>query len=404
MIVKRNVHSSELLYQATEIVSPNVFGEERKDQDRARFFEPGLIGVVCDGVSSSPRSSAGAELVASCAPILFARDTHEGLRMVCDLLMAHRHEFQATDLAVSDDVPEAMQAMLRNVLREKQATSYQTTVAAVRLRPGRSDVGAKIVRCGDSAVFAFWDDGELLYSSLAQPPQHESTHRPASTSDGWQFGPGDQILVRVEGPLDGHTTVVENGGIQERHRKNWLVCTAVEACSDVEQDGCARPGAVVIARGDRLLVPKYLYGQLLMSGCRKYRCLDYSSTIRIMPASPPRVPSDGIEHRGSVTAVLPDHFYSGQYDYIQDRFPCGTHFVLGSDGFYSAFATASHMWAWLQENRSALAVPQEREAKLRDLHQQLHEKGTDDDMSCVWMYPVAAGATAGAAAAGEQEE
>ena len=102
--------------------------------------------------------------------------------------------------------------------------------------------------------------------------------------------------------------------------------------------------------------------------------------------------------------MLPDHFYSGQYDYIEDRFPCGTHFVLGSDGFYSAFATASQMWAWLQEYRNALAVPQEREAKLRDLHQQLHEKSTDDDMSCVWMYPVPAGATAAAAGATKREE
>jgi hypothetical protein len=320
------------------------------------------------------------------------------------MLMAYREEFQKARLAVPDDVSKAVQTMLRDVLREKQATSYQTTVVAVRLRPGKSDVGADIVRCGDSAVFAFWDDGELLYSSLTQTAQNENRDHRAFMSDGWRFGPGDQILVRVEGALDGHRTVIGNGGIQERHRKNWLVCTAVEACSDVEQDGGARPGAVVIARGDRLLVPKYLYGQLLMSGCRKYRCLDYSSTIRIMPASPPRVPSDGIEHRGSVTAVLPDHFYSGQYDYIQDRFPCGTHFVLGSDGFYSAFATASQMWTWLQENRSALAVPQEREAKLRDLHQQLHEKGTDDDMSCVWMYPVPAGATAGEAPATGREE
>ena len=393
-----------LQYQAVTIVSPNVFGEERKDQDRARFFEPGLVGIVCDGVSASPRAAAAAELVTSVAPILFARDAREGLRMVCDLLITYREEFQKARLAVSEDVSEAVQNMLRDVLREKQATSYQTTVVAVRLRPGTSDVGADIVRCGDSAIFAFGDDGELLYSSLAHTAQNENRDHRVCTFDRWRFGPGDQILVRVEGPLDRHATDIRNGGIQERHRKNWLVCTAVDACSDGEQDGCARPGAVVLARGDRLLVPKYLYGQLLACGCEKYRYLDYSSTIRIMPASPPCVPTDGIEHKGSVTRVLPDHFYSGHCDSIEDRFPCGTHFVLCSDGFYSAFATATQMWAWLQENKNALADAQEREAKLRDLHQQLQAKGTDDDMAFVWLYPVPASAATGAGVTAEKEK
>jgi serine/threonine protein phosphatase PrpC len=151
-------------------------------------------------------------------------------------------------------------------------------------------------------------------------------------------------------------------------------------------------------------VPRYLYGWQLTHAGQKYRYLDYSSTIRIVTTAPPWVLADGIEHRGSVTTVLPDHFYSGHYDYIEDRFPCETHFVLCSDGFYSAFATTSQMWAWLQENRDAPASVQEQEPKLRDLHQQLHEKGGDDDMSFVWIYPTPATAPVGAGAAAEQEE
>lgn len=402
--MKQGLYVPEALYRAAVIVSPNRFGEEQKDQDRARFSEPGLIGIVCDGVTSSPRSGNAAELVTSFAPILFEGDARERLRTICDLLMAHRHEFQATDLAVSDDVPEAMQAMLRDVLREKQATSYQTTIVAVRLRPSGSDVGVDILRCGDSAIFAFSGDGELLYSSLGRPRQTQDECHHPFMSDQWRFGPDDRILVRVEGRLADHRTLGENGGIQERHFRNWLVCTAIDACPDDKKDQPRPLDGVVIAPGDRLLVPRYLYGQQLTSGGRKYRCLDYSSTIRIVPASPPGVWADGIEHRGSVTTVLPDHFYSGHYDYVEDRFPCGTNFVLCSDGFYSAFATASGLWSWLQENRDALADPQEREKKLKELHGQLHEKGTDDDMSCVWIYPTPATAPAGETPATEQEE
>jgi hypothetical protein len=402
--VKRDVNLPELRYYAAVIVSPNLFGEERKDQDRARVSEPGLVGCVCDGVTSSPRSGEGAELTTSFAPILFEGDVRERLRTLCDLLLAHRKEFQATHLAVPDDMPEGMQTMLREVLREKQATSYQTTIVAVRLRPGRSDVGVDILRCGDSALFAFSGDGELLYSSLAHAPENEDKRHYTFLSDGWRFGPGDQILVRVEGPLDEHETVATHSGIHERHLRNWLVCTPVEACSDVEKDGSPRADAVVIARGDRLLVPRYLYGQPLMSRGRQYRCLDYSSTIRIVPKVPRGVRADGIEHRGSVTTVLPDHFYSGHYDYVEDRFPCGTHFVLCSDGFYSTFATASELWTWLQENREALADPSEREKRLCDLHKRLHAKGTDDDMSCVWMYPSPVAACAIESVAGEKKE
>jgi hypothetical protein len=402
--VKRDICLPELLYQAIKMVSPMMFGEEQKDQDRARFIGPGLVGIVCDGVTSSPRSGNAAELVTSFAPILFEGDAHERLRTVCDLLMAYREEFQTAHLAVPGDMPEAMQTMLREVLRDKQATSYQTTIVAVRLRPGKSDVGVDILRCGDSAIFAFSGDGELLHSSLTHPSGHEVNRHHPFLSDGLRFGPGDQILVRVEGPLDDHESVAMNSGIHERHFRNWLVCTPVDAPSGVETAGSTPSGVLVIAPGDQLLVPKYLYGRQLTSPGHKYRCLDYSSTIRIVPTSPPGVLADGIEHRSSVTTVLPDHFYSGHYDSIEDRFPCGTHFVLCSDGFYSAFATASGLWAWLQESRDAIGDAQEREKKLRDLHERLHAKGGDDDMSFVWMYPTPAAAPAREGVAREREE
>lgn len=384
--MEQRIVSTTGSYGALTVVSPMMFGEEPKNQDRARWYEPGLIGCVCDGVTSSPHSAQAAELVVSFAPILFEGNAHERVRTVCELLVAHRRQFQATPLALSKDTPEVMQAMLMEALRDKQAISYQTTIAAVRLRPGASDVGIDILRCGDSAVLAFSDDGELLYSSLTHPREDKAKRRRAFLSGGLTFGPGSQILVRVEGSLDRHEQKARVSGINERHYKNWLVCTPVDTCSGGQTESTEPSGALVVTSRDTLLVPRYLYGRQLESQGQEYRCLDYSSTIRILPAAP-RAPGDGISHRGSFTEVLPDHVYSGCYDYVEDRFPQRTHFVLGSDGFYSAFATASHMWAWLQEYCIVRADTEQQQRRLEELHSRLHSNSGDDDVSFVWMYP-----------------
>jgi hypothetical protein len=374
-------------YGATTVVSPMMFGEESKDQDRARWHEPGLVACVCDGVTSSPRAAQAAELVTSFVPVLFDGDVGGKLRTICDLLVAHRREFETAALALPDETPEPMRLMLQAVFRQKQSQSFQTTLVALRLRPGRLDVGVDILRCGDSAYLAFSGDGELLHSSLASPPEIGNYGRRTSASPGWRFGPGDQILVQLEGSLDHHKKAAVNAGVDERYLKNWLICTPVHGCQS-ESSGTPQSAPLVVGPQDRLLVPRYLYGRQLESQGQEYRCLDYSSAIRIVPTTPPIVRADGIEHLGSVTAVLPDHAGSGCYDHVEDRFPLGTHFVLCSDGFYSAFATTAELWAWLQENREVLAKIQEREPTLTELHHWLHEKGGDDDLSFVWMYPM----------------
>ena len=374
-------------YGAITVVSPMMFGEESKDQDRARWYEPGLVGCVCDGVTSSPRAAQAAEWVTSFAPILFDGDVRARLRTICKLLTAHRREFERTDLAMPHEMPESMRLMLQAALRDKQGQSFQTTLVALRLRPGQLDVGVDILRCGDSAYMAFSGDGELLHSSFALPQENNHHGCRALVSLGWRFGPGDQILVRVEGLLDHHKRAAVNAGMDERYFRNWLICTPVDGCREKSSD-IPRSRPLVVGPRDRLLVPRYLYGHQLESQGREYRCLDYSSAIRILPTTPPIVRADGIEHRGSVTAVLPDHGCSGCYDYVEDRFPLGTHFVPCTDGFYSAFATTSEVWAWLQENRQVLANAQEREPKLTELHHRLRERGGDDDLSFVWMYPM----------------
>jgi len=374
-------------YTGVVAVSPAVFVDEEKNQDRARFFGPDQVACVCDGVTTSPRAAEAAELITSLAPALFQGNTRERMGMACDLLMSRRIQFQATCPSLAEGMSEAMQAMLRQVLRKNQAISFQTTMVAVKVRADTAKVIIDLLRCGDSAFFAFSGDGELLNSSLHQPSGHQNNCRPLSHSHQMTFGPERQILVRVEGPLSGHEDLARNSGIDAKYLRNWFVCTSVEVGRDSGNDQPVHPQSLVITTGTRLLVPRYLYGHQLESEGREYRCLDYSSTIRILPTSPPTVRADRVEHRGSATAVLPDHFYGGHFEHLEDQFPADTQFVLCSDGFYSAFATTSELWTWLRRSKSALEAGQEQASPFTELHERLRERSGDDDMSLVWTSP-----------------
>ena len=401
--MKRYVPPPRVVYTGVVVVSPMVFGEECKDQDRARFFGPGQIACVCDGVTSSPHSAKAAELVTSMVPVLFRGNRRERLAMMCDLLTAERKQLQATPPSAPGDMPPGMQTMLRKVLQDKQATSFQTTMVAAQVRANEEEVIIDLLRCGDSALFAFSGDGDLLSSSLARPsPLADKESDPLAAKE-FRFGPGDQILVRVEGDLGEHARPAVKSGRPSQHVRKWIVCTPVRTCSATKAT-TTRPRELVIRPDDQLLVPRCLYGRQLESRGRQYRCLDYSSTIRIMPTSPACVMPDGIDHGGSATAVLPDHFYGGRFDSLKDRFPPGTHFVLCSDGFYSAFATASEMWAWLQQNEGVLGNGRQQEPELRGLHRRLHERYGDDDMSLVWMYPVSPSAPIASRVNNERKE
>lgn len=178
-----------------------------------------------------------------------------------------------------------------------------------------------------------------------------------------------------------------NEDIDGKYLRNWLVCTPIDVGPDSEKNQPVQVQGLVITAETRLLVPRYLHGHQLESEGREYRCLDYSSTIRILPSSPPTVPADSVEHRGSATTVLPDHVYGGHFESAEDRFPADTQFVLSSDGFYGAFATASELWVWLQANKDALQTGREQSSLFNELHERLRERSGDDDMSLVWMYP-----------------
>lgn len=381
-----SIETQPTVYKGIVIVSPATCGGETKDQDRARFFGPGQVGCLCDGVTTSPQAAEGAELMVSLSPGFFEGDMGERLAMACDLLLARRAELQRTCPSVPSDMPEAMQTMLQQVARQKQAISYQTTMVAVRVRGDQTKVVVDILKCGDSAFVAFSNEGQLLSSSLQWPLGPGQDHAYPGRTEPKRFGPGDQVLVQVQGLLQDQETLAANSRIDPRHQANWVICRPVDVNSRHEAKDPDLP-ALMIQPDDRLLVPRYLYGRWLESQGQEYRCLDYSSAIRSM--SPHQSPAfaDGIEHRGPATAVLPDHFRSGHVESLEDQFPPGTHLVLCSDGFYSAFATASQMWAWLQDYSTVAKSSSQQETMLADLHGRLHAKSGDDDMSVVWMYP-----------------
>lgn len=383
-------------YTGVVAISPAVFVDEEKNQDRARFFGPGQVACLCDGVTTSPHAEKAAEIITSLAPALFQGNTCERLRMACDQLMNERAQFRGIRPSLAKDMPEGMQAMVIQALRQNQANSFQTTMVAVRVRADTTRVTVDLLRCGDSAFFAFSDDGELLKSSLSQPSGCQNDHRILSHSHRRMFGPGRQILVRVEGSLSDHQDLAHNSGIDAKYLRNWLVCTPIDVGPDSEKNRPADAQGLMITAETRLLVPRYLHGHQLESKGREYRGLDYSSTIRILPNSPPTVPADSVERHGSATAVLPDHVYGGHFESVEDQFPVDTQFVLCSDGVYGAFATTSELWTWIQANRNALHAGQELSSLFTELHERLRERSGDDDMSLVWMYP--APATSGEAA------
>ena len=390
--------STTRAYKAVTVVSPMMLGDETKDQDRARWYEPGQIACVCDGVTSSPDAAQAAELISSLIPVVFNGSIHEKLAMQCELLMALRQEAMENGVIfLPGNIPPAMQDMLLKVVQEKKANSFQTTMVAARFISDEKMVLADVIIFGDSAFFAFSPEGQLLTSSLTFPydsQNHENyspvQSSPSSITKKISFGPGDEILVRIEGHLSDSLHLAELAGIRTEHTHNWLVCTAVDSCCGEGQDldeNLSDLQALSLKVGDRLLVPKYLYGTQLTSKDQQYRTLRYSSTLRPILSKESSSSINCFNTNGPTTKVLPDHFYRGCFDSFQDRFPPQSHFILCSDGFYGGFSHWQQVWTWLQENAAGLNDKNEREAILKKLHHDLHVRSGDDDISFVWVQP-----------------
>jgi len=396
--MSHSIFSSPKIYTAVKVVSPMMFGDEKKDQDRARWHGPGQVACVCDGLTSSPRSDEAAEVTTNIAPGLFNGKISDRLSMLCDVLIALRKEYQQSSLVIPDETPQTMQDVLQRIVQEKRATSFQTTMVAARFAPDEKAVIVDIIRFGDSAFFAYSPDGELLTCSLNYPSgsgdyekipniRTHSTFVPHKIT----FKPGGQILVRIEGLLSQHRGLARSAGIKDEHMENWLVCTPVDACgagSRYHEENLSDLRGLSLQPGDRLLVPRYLYGARLTSKGKRYSILDYSSTIKPVFARMDYASVNPFGRHCAATTVLPDHFYCGCFDCFQDRFPPWTNFVLCSDGLYSSFSDAGQLWTWLRENAGALSDKNGQQSVLSQLHSILYASGGDDDISFVWVYPI----------------
>lgn len=397
--MKKSSKSLGTPYTATVVVSPMMLGDEPKNQDRARWYEPDQIAVDADGVTTSPDSDKAAELAINLGPGLFRGNAKERVGMLCDTLMTHRHESQKKDVSIPEDVPKAMRPMLQKAIQAKMEHSYQTTLVASQFTCDGQGVDARILSCGDSGFFAFSPESGLLFSSVRSKwincRAKDTSHQIGLVSHGIRFGPGDEIVVKIEGRLSRYRSLAKRTNLKEQFRQNWLVCKPMEVSQISSSATCQATEfrTLFLGTNDRLLIPRYLWGREWESKGEQYRLLRYASAIKLFA-------SDGMsDFRGrfgrssSATRVLPDHFLGGHFDFVKDRFPLGTHFVLCSDGFYSGFHDAEELWTWLQDHAKSLLHENERQPLLKSLHKKLDEKEGDDDISFVWVYPKPSGVT-----------
>ena len=393
MKMKCDITSPNEAYTAMTVISPMVQDGEKKDQDRARWFEPGQIACVGDGVNSSPNSDKAAQIITQYAPVLFCGNLNDRLEMLCDVLMVHRREYQSkTEINVAEGTTESMRQMLRKVVRSKKAISFQSTMIAAQFATDDRTVFVRVIKCGDSAFFGFSPDGDLLTSSLSVDSLSQPAKGSMNISDSAGailFGPGRDILVRVRGPLSEYRGLAEQSGIGPEHERNWIVCSPVDSCrhSKAESQNLLEVKPIVLHGNDRLVIPKYLYGRGLTCEGQQYRVLSYSSAIkRISGPGESRVHA-ALGDAGSTTLVLPDHFYTGAYECYRDSFPRQTNFLLCSDGLYGAFSNWAELYEWLRLNAAALNSEVTRQTLLEQLHERLNSSKGDDDISLIWVRP-----------------
>jgi len=365
--------------QIIRVVSPSSLGGETKNQDRATFDKKANTACVCDGTTSSPYSALAASIVSSYAP-LFLNDINN-LKVIAELLYAHRNKALQNDVAVSPAISESIRNLVRDAAKQGLKTSFQTTLVAMGFMLQDSCVQAKIVSCGDSGIFAFSSAGQVLMTNLSEN-EKRGEGRSLNTIT---FCPGSELLVKSEGQLSNLPQIMAQINLDNPDK--WLLCQTLCSTNNNNSPDAQTATGLRLSPNESLLVPKYLFYGVKDPGFREYGRLYYSRFIRRL-AKPKMACSDiHFDAKGNVTAVLPDHFSTGNWDYVEDRFPIDTHFLLCSDGFYRAFADPGAMWDWLTTNRSGLSKKASRLHLLNDLHHRLHRTCGDDDISFIWISP-----------------
>jgi len=381
-------------YDAITVKSPMDDGVERKDQDRAAWFPIRQTACVCDGVTSSPFSAEAADLVCEFSQILFPNHTKRRLHALCDLLLVRRNEKLHSEISLPPDMPHGMRDIMRDAVQQNMSHSFQTTMVAANFVAGQPAVLASVLRCGDSIFLAFGSDGELLAASLSdnerpgsrmmQLPKDRFSVSPY-TYRRIDFGPGDEILAKVICNTSKYPHLAARAGVGAEYMENWFICVVLDRCAGGSCKKNATKGHVLYLKcGDLLIVPRYLAGLAIQIECRSYIRIPYSHRVRPIHSPPENV---NLQRPGAITAVLPDHFYTGGWVHFQERFPRDAHFVLSTDGFYNCFRQPADLWSWLNKHREDLSQSAKQGMILERLHIDLRQRRGDDDISFVWVYP-----------------
>lgn len=364
-------------FDVTTITSPACMAQERKDQDRAVWFPVHKRASLADGVSSSPFAVKAARNTVALSPILTDPETIANhLSSIAEVLFAHRREAMGRVLTFPPNTSESMRPILEEAARQRLKDAFQTTLITAAFAPAATDTRVLIVRCGDSAFFAFSADDELL---MATPDERILGPR---VRDGvMPFGPGGELLVKIEGTLSHYLEIADRLEIRFAHAENWFLCRPLDSCTPPRSEGTK---SLCLCAGELLVVPGFAVDRRISWERDPYRRIRFSAVIRRVSDNSPEGP---FTSNNSVTAVLPDHVQCGQYVVLNEVFPHDAHFILASDGFYGCFGDAQEMWGWLMEHHQSIQDRRAQRVAMAALHQRLHATNGDDDMSFIWVRP-----------------
>lgn len=226
-------------HAAISVESPGKEDEDEKNQDRVMLMETSdargakcQFAIVCDGTSTSPFSAEAAAHVSLQVNTLFEEG---GLRRTVEALKAMRLDLLNRPLPLEEGQSELLRSMFEEIIRQKYQSAYQTTFVAVCLKRGENSAAGKVsvkaVGCGDSALFIFREDGELLYNNLnlgsaLDPFNHGSPFTPV-LPDSYK-GEGEHVLVASEEHPEGVHLLLCSDGLYDGFKnfkeiRDWLI-------------------------------------------------------------------------------------------------------------------------------------------------------------------------------------
>lgn len=377
-----NAIEQKAMFEAAVVVSPAFEDGQPKHQDRAAWYPATRVAALADGVTTSPYSEKAAAILVESAPMLFLGDTAERLGALCDLLVAGRLDALQAPVKISAPLP-AFRKLIADAARSKLADAFQSTFVSVCLTPADSTTSTEIIACGDSMFAAFDPSGIPL---LIMP--NSSRTGTADIQGPREFGPGDGYLVEILGTAAGDEKICRTAGINAAHAANWYLCRPIElSVRKMEMPSLNHRPSRNVPDGAIFVVPKHLIGTPFSRRQTEYCVLHFSEIIRIVIPSIAPPPCMSFHSKTAATSVLLDHYPAGRWNHWKEQFPADAHFLLASDGFYSAFDDATAMGRWLIENSDALCDESRQRDLVGELHPELQRRTGDDDISLVWLRP-----------------